>query len=77
MDPGSIWLPPGIWFQFLFFAFSVACFLWKTLLLHLTLRVVGRLDFRRILVAAVILAPVALGYSALGLHLGWFKVPLI
>ncbi len=64
-------------FQIVFLVFSIAVFLWKALLLYLTLRVVGGLDFRRIVAAALILAPVALGYWALGLHFGWFKVPAI
>lgn len=64
-------------FQIVFLAFSIAAFLWKALLLYLTLRVVGGLDFRRIVAAAFILAPVALGYWALGLHLKWFRVPPI
>ncbi|RJQ08729.1 MAG: hypothetical protein C4551_04790 [Bacillota bacterium] len=74
-DPEAV--PGGVTFQVLFLAFSVAAFLWKALLLYLTLRVVGRLDFRRIVAAAAILAPVAVGYWALGLELGWFKVPFI
>lgn len=77
VNPGSFWFPSGVGFQVIFLAFSVACFLWKSLLLYLTLRVVGRLDFRRIVAAAVILAPVAVGYWWLGLRMGWFKVPVI
>jgi len=77
VDPGSFWFPPGVWFQLVFLAFSLAMFLWKSLLLYLTLRVVGGLDFRRIVVAAFILGLVAVAYWALGLELGWFKVPLI
>jgi len=67
---------PSIVVQVVFLAFSVAVFLWKALLLYLTLRVVGGLDFRRIVAAAAILAPMAIGYWLLGLYLGWFKVPI-
>lgn len=68
---------PSMVVQVVFLAFSIGVFLWKALLLYLTLRVVGGLDFRRIIAAAVILAPVAIGYWAVGLYLGWFKVPFI
>lgn len=68
---------PPVVLQIVFLAFSVACLLWKALLLYLTLRVVGGLDFRRIAAATALLAPVALGYWLLGLHLGWFKVPVL
>ncbi len=68
---------PSLAVQVVFLAFSVAVFLWKALLLYLTLRVVGGLDFRRIVAAAAILAPVAVGYWFVGSYLDWFKVPFI
>jgi len=78
LDPASAFGVAGpVVVQVAFLAFSLAAFLWKTLLLYLTLRVAGGLDFRRIVAAAAILAPVAIGYWVLGLHFGWFKVPLI
>jgi len=75
-DPAAL-SPAPLVFQAVFLAFSLAVFLWKLLCLYLTLRVVGELDFRRIVIATVVLAPFALGYWALGVHLGWFKVPLL
>ena len=78
LDPSAVGGVAGpVVVQVVFLAFSVAAFLWKALLLYLTLRVVGGLDFRRIVAAAAILAPVAIGYWLLGLSLGWFKVPFI
>ncbi|MCL6580419.1 MAG: YIP1 family protein [Firmicutes bacterium] len=77
LDLGSLSPAAPLAFEAVFLAFSLAVFLWKLLCFYLTLRVVGGLDFRRIVVAAVILAPLALGYWALGASLGWFKVPLL
>lgn len=68
---------PSAVVQVVFLAFSIAAFLWKALLLYLTLRVVGGLDFRHIVAAAFILAPVAIAYWLVGLYFGWFKVPII
>ncbi len=77
VDPASLSSAGPAIVQGLFMTFSLAAFLWKALLLYLTLRVVGKLDFTRIAMAAVVLAPVAVGYWIIGLSLGWFKVPFI
>lgn len=76
-DPISLRFPEAAWFQVLFLAFTLAMFLWKSLLLYLNLRILGRLDFRRIVLAALILGTVVTGYWLFGLYLGWFKVPII
>lgn len=77
VDLGGPRSPAFVALMVVFLAFSVAVLAWKLLLLYLTLRVVGGLDFRRIVVAALVLGPVAAGYWALGFYLEWFKVPLI
>lgn len=77
IDPAILGRAGPILVQLAFLAFSLAAFLWKLLLLYLTLRVAGKLDFRRIVAAAALLAPVALGYWFLGLYFSWFQVPFI
>lgn len=69
--------PDATWFQVLFLAFTLAMFLWKSLLLYLNLRILGGLDFRRIVLASLILGAVVMGYWYLGLAWHWFKVPII
>lgn len=68
------WVNP---FQIAFAVLSLAFFLWKLLLYYFTLRLAGRLTFKQIVLASLILAPIALAYWAGGMYLGLFKVPLI
>lgn len=52
-------------------------FLWKVLLLAITLRLAGNLNFRQIFTAGLLLAGVVGIYWAIVYHFQWWKVPFI
>lgn len=65
------WLSLCLWF--------VIClmFLWKVLLLAITLRLGGNLDFGRIVMALILLALICGVYWAAVMSFGWVKIPFI
>lgn len=64
-------------FQICLWAFFILTFLWKLLLLAITLRLAGNLNLLQIIQAITILGLLVLFYWWGGFILGWFKVPFI
>lgn len=64
-------------FQICLGTFIILTFLWKVLLLAITLRLAGNLNLLQIIKAITILGLLLLFYWWGGFILGWFKVPFI
>lgn len=79
-----VFLPPprttstaGVFFSIVYLIFSATLFWWKLILAYLTLRFGLRLDLQRILLVALVAAPVVVLYSIGMYWLGIFRVPFL